>query len=223
MLIGYLVSPGMKPLKISLAVGASVQRSCWRARSVVANGDVLHEVCNWCADPFPLRRWSDQPTLIYFCHQKLIESGELLMFLWAFGKSNKGIIMKYSKLVVATLMSLALSACFTLPAGPAGPQGATGDTGARGNTGYTGASGGRGATGNTGATGYTGATGDTGATGYTGATGDTGATGYTGATGDTGAKGNTGYTGATGSTGARGNTGARGTTPEGTVVIIPPR
>jgi len=71
------------------------------------------------------------------------------------GKSNKGTIMKYAKLMSATLMSLALSACFTLPAGPAGPQGATGDTGAKGNTGYTGATGDTGATGNTGARGTT--------------------------------------------------------------------
>ena len=85
--------------------------------------------------------------------------------------------MNYSKLIAATLTTLALSACFTLPAGPAGPQGATGHTGATGNTGNTG---------------YTGATGDTGASGGTGATGSTGATGYTGATGDTGATGNTG-------------------------------
>jgi len=43
--IGYLVSPGMEPINISPAVGASVQRICWRVRSVIANGDVLHEAC----------------------------------------------------------------------------------------------------------------------------------------------------------------------------------
>ena len=57
--------------------------------------------------------------------------------------------MKYSKLFAATLMTLALSACYTT--GPAGPQGATGNTGATG---------GAGATGNTGATGARGATTD---------------------------------------------------------------
>ena len=46
--------------------------------------------------------------------------------------------MNYSKLLVATLASLALGGCISLPAGPPGPQGATGDTGA---TGYTGATG----------------------------------------------------------------------------------
>jgi len=47
--------------------------------------------------------------------------------------------MKYSKLFVAAVATLALGGCLTLPAGPAGPQGATGDTGATGYTGATGA------------------------------------------------------------------------------------
>lgn len=137
-------------------------------------------------------------------------------FSQRFSKDN---VMKYVRLMVAALMTVGLTACFSLPAGPAGPQGATGDTGAQGRTGYTGATGNTGNTGNTGgvgATGYTGATGATGYTGATGATGGTGATGYTGATGETGATGNTGSTGRTGNTGSTGSTG-------GTTVIVPAR
>ncbi len=82
--------------------------------------------------------------------------------------------MKYSMVISALVMALALSACdrptvvtpaavITVPVpGPAGPTGATGATGA---------------------TGYTGATGSTGYTGATGAPGDTGATGERGKTG----------------------------------------
>src|SRR3990167_1843419 len=125
-------------------------------------------------------------------------------FSQRFSKDN---VMKYVRLMVAALMTVGLTACFSLPAGPAGPQGATGDTGAQGRTGYTGATGNTGNTGGVGATGYTGAT---------GATGGTGATGYTGATGETGATGNTGSTGRTGNTGSTGSTG-------GTTVIVPAR
>lgn len=54
--------------------------------------------------------------------------------------------MKYSNLIVAGLMTLALAACVSFPSdGPTGPQGATGNTGEKGNTGATGATG---ATGN---------------------------------------------------------------------------
>jgi hypothetical protein len=145
---------------------------------------------------FPLSRWPDQPTPPHD-HWKLIISGGLLTIAWVIPPGQaEGIIMNYSNLIAATLTTLALSACFTLPAGPAGPQGATGSTGATGNTGNT---------------------------GYTGATGDTGATGHTGATGYTGATGGTGDTGATGSTGARGTTGATGKTSGGTTVIVPAR
>ena len=52
--------------------------------------------------------------------------------------------MKYAKSMAVAAAALALSGCFSLPAGPAGPPGATGATG---DTGYTGA------TGNTGNTG----------------------------------------------------------------------
>ena len=43
--------------------------------------------------------------------------------------------MKYANLVLGGLASIALSGCFSLPAGPAGPQGATGQTGATGRVG----------------------------------------------------------------------------------------
>ena len=69
---------------------------------------------------------------------------------------TKGLVMKYANLVLGGLASIALSGCFSLPAGPAGPQGATGETGATGGTGATGSTGARG---NTGARGGT--TGDT--------------------------------------------------------------
>lgn len=72
--------------------------------------------------------------------------------------------MKYSIVVSAVVMALALSACdrptVVTPAavvavpvpvpGPAGPTGATGSTGSTGATGYTGATGDTGATGKTG-------------------------------------------------------------------------
>ena len=101
---------------------------------------------------------------------------------------TKVIPMKYSILISAGLMALALSACdkpttVVTPApavvavpvpGPAGPTGATGATG---STGYTGAPGASGDTGASGATGATGATGTTGTTGDTGAKGDRGRTG----------------------------------------------
>lgn len=88
----------------------------------------------------------------------------------------KGIIMKYSTLLVALVTVIGLSACdkptvVNVPStpvavpGPAGPQGATGN---QGSTGYDGA---KGATGNPGSPGYDGAQGATGATGKTG--GDT--------------------------------------------------
>jgi hypothetical protein len=161
------------------------------------------------ADATVQQRWPDLPVAC-LCRQKLINSGSLLTLRCVVLVSQiKGIIMKYSKLLVVAAATLALGGCFSLPAGPAGPQGATGDTGA---TGYTGAKG------NTGATGYTGATGNTGATGGVGATGSTGATGGAGATGDTGA---TGYTGATGSTGATGRTGAKGSASGDTIVVVP--
>lgn len=79
--------------------------------------------------------------------------------------------MKYSIIITAAVMALALSACdrpaavvapavVTVPVpGPAGATGATGSTGSTGSAGSTGS------------TGYTGATGDTGATGATGKTG----------------------------------------------------
>jgi hypothetical protein len=67
------------------------------------------------------------------CRRKLIKSGGLPTMAWVVPVSHEeGIIMNYlnhSKLIAATLTTLALSACFTLPAGPAGPQGATGNTG----------------------------------------------------------------------------------------------
>lgn len=64
--------------------------------------------------------------------------------------------MRYSKLFVAGVATLALGGCFMLPAGPAGPQGATGTTGATGDTGATGSTGAKGTTGASGTT-----TGDT--------------------------------------------------------------
>jgi hypothetical protein len=39
--------------------------------------------------------------------------------------------MRLLNMIAAAAMTLALSACFTVPPGPAGPPGATGDTGAR--------------------------------------------------------------------------------------------
>ena len=147
--------------------------------------------------------------LLMFVGQNLINSGSLLTLTCVVPVSQiKGIIMKYSNLLVAAATTLALSGCFSFPAGPAGPQGATGDTGAPG---YTGAKGNTGAPGYTGATGSTGATGNTGAAGGAGATGDTGATGYTGATGDTGA------------TGATGRTGSKGAPIGETIVVVPAR
>jgi hypothetical protein len=184
---------------------ASVPTSCTGSRSLIANGAALTletgpQVASEGQPGFVLAVAMARSADAEYCRRKLIKSGGLLTMTWVVPVSQEeGIIMNYSKLIAATLTTLALSACFTLPTGPAGPQGATGHTGATGNTGNTG---------------YTGATGDTGASGGTGATGSTGATGYTGATGETGATGNTG---------ARGNTGAKGTTSGGTVVIVPPR
>jgi hypothetical protein len=88
----------------------------------------------------------------------------------------KGIIMKYSTLLVALVTVLGLSACdqptvVNVPAapvavpGPAGPQGETGTQGATGIQGDTGNTGDTGSTGDTGATGYDGVKGDTGKTG----------------------------------------------------------
>jgi hypothetical protein len=84
-----------------------------------------------------------------------------------FVSHEKGILMRYTNLLIAATAALALSACISAPAGPPGPQGATGDTGATGRTGSTGN------TGNTGATGYTGASGADGAQGQRGKSGDT--------------------------------------------------
>jgi hypothetical protein len=184
---------------------ASVPTACAGSLSLIANGAPLtsetsFQVASEGRSGSVLAVAMARSAAAEYCRRDLIKSGGLLTMTWVDPLSQQeGIIMNYSKLIAATLTTLALSACFTLPAGPAGPQGATGHTGATGNTGNTG---------------YTGATGDTGASGGTGATGSTGATGYTGATGDTGATGNTG---------ARGNTGAKGTTSGGTVVIVPPR
>lgn len=76
----------------------------------------------------------------------------------------KGILMKYSVVVSALLMALAISACdkppvvtptvVTVPVpGPAGPAGATGQSGSTGEVGAAGATGNTGATGDTGKTG----------------------------------------------------------------------
>ena len=171
-------------------------------RSLIANGTALASVSSLggmsASQPGSVRAVAmARSANAENCRRKLIKSGGLPTMAWVVPVSHEeGIIMKYlnhAKLIAATLTTLALSACFTLGAGPAGPQGATGNTGNTGNTGRAGA---------------------------TGATGDTGASGGTGATGSTGA---TGDTGATGSAGARGNTGARGTTTGGTVVVVPGR
>lgn len=82
------------------------------------------------------------------------------------------ILMKYSIVFPALLISLALVACERAvvvpaatvvttpgPAGPAGPAGGDGASGAKGATGNTGATGDTGATGNTGDTGQRGKTG----------------------------------------------------------------
>jgi hypothetical protein len=90
----------------------------------------------------------------------------------------KGILMKYSIIFSAVLVTLGISACdkptvvapsvVTVPVpGPAGPTGATGASGSTGSTGATGDAGATGAAGNTGSTGSTGAAGEPGKTGDT--------------------------------------------------------
>ena len=66
------------------------------------------------------------------CRRKLIKSGGLPTMAWVVPVSHKeGIIMNYlnhSKLIAAALTTLALTACFTLPAGPAGRPFAAAET-----------------------------------------------------------------------------------------------
>jgi hypothetical protein len=125
----------------------------------------------------------------------LITAADPLFRHWM-GRSEQELFMKLSLLAAMGIGALALSGCFSMPAGPTG---ATGATGATGSTGAMGASGSQGFTGNT---------------GYTGATGQTGQTGMTGPTGSTGI---------TGATGAKGNTGARGANTGDTLVVVPAR
>ena len=156
------------PLDLGAPMRASAPTAWAGLRSLIANGAVPASVSPpgfvSASQPGSVRAVAmARSTHAEDCCRKLIKSGGLPALTWVVPVSHdEDIIMNYlnhSKLIAPTLTTLALSACFTLPAGLAGPQGATGYTGA---------------TGNTGATGDTGGGGDTGATGSTRATGDTG-------------------------------------------------
>jgi hypothetical protein len=92
-------------------------------------------------------------------------------------------------LIVAILVSTAISAGFLTQTGTQGLKGDTGPPGEQGPQGETGPRGAAGETGATGAQGATGATGSAGPPGPQGAAGATGVAGPTGATGATGLQG----------------------------------